>query len=121
MSDPIEIIVVEDEALILMAVSDYLSDYGFKVFEASNADEAIALLERHPSVRIVFTDIDMPGSMNGLRLAAAVRDRWPLVKIMVTSGKRLIEVTDLPDGGVFFSKPYDQKAICSAMQSLLAG
>ena len=81
------IVVVEDEALLLFSIADDLRDAGFSVLEASNADEAIALLESHPEIRLLFTDIDMPGSMDGLKLSAAVRDRWPPVKIIVTSGK----------------------------------
>ena len=73
----------------------------------ATADEAIAVLEKRDDVQLVFTDIDMPGSMNGLKLAAAVRDRWPPVRLVVTSGHGNIERTDLPDGGTFLPKPYD--------------
>ena len=62
----------------------------------------------------------MPGSMDGLKLSAAVRDRWPPVKIVVTSGHRMIEVTDLPDGSVFFSKPYQHDLVVSSMRELLS-
>ena len=68
----------------------------------------------------MFTDIDMPGSMDGLKLAAAVRDRWPPVKIIVTSGHRMVEITDLPDGSVFFSKPYRHTDVMQSMQKLLS-
>ena len=68
----------------------------------------------------MFTDIDMPGSMDGLKLSAAVRDRWPPVKIIVTSGHRLVEITDLPDGSMFFSKPYKYAAVISSIRELLA-
>ena len=62
----------------------------------------------------------MPGAMDGLKLAAAVRKRWPPVKIMVTSGARLVEITDLPDGSVFFSKPYDHASVLGSMREMLA-
>ncbi len=77
----ITVLIVEDEALVRMDIALLLEDDGFHVLEASNADDAISLLDAHPEVRLMFTDIDMPGSMDGLKLAAAVRDRWPPVKI----------------------------------------
>ncbi|WP_281280387.1 response regulator, partial [Pelagibacterium montanilacus] len=78
---------VEDEALILMDIVGQLKAEGFRTYEATNADAAVALLEAHADIGLIFTDIDMPGSMDGLKLAAAVRDRWPPVKIIVTSGR----------------------------------
>ena len=120
MGNKISVLVVEDEPLIRMDVVDQLEADGFEVFEAANADEAIALLASHSSIQVMFTDIDMPGSMDGLKLSAAVRDRWPPVKIIVTSGHRLVEITDLPDGSVFFSKPYRHDAVISSMRELLA-
>ncbi len=69
----------------------------------------------------MFTDVDMPGSMDGLKLSAAVRNRWPPVKIVVTSGKRLVEITDLPDGGVFFAKPYVYDQVIASFRTLLSG
>ena len=83
---PPVILVVEDEGLVRMAAADDLVEAGFKVIEAANADQAIQMLEAHPEITILFTDIDMPGSMDGPKLAAAVRDRWPPLKIIVTSG-----------------------------------
>src|SRR5665213_1405440 len=109
------VLVVEDEALIRMDVVDQLEGDGFRVFEASNADQAIAILAAQPDIDILFTDIDMPGSMDGLKLAASVRDRWPPVKIIVTSGHRTVEVPDLPDGSVFFSKPYQHAGVLNAL------
>lgn len=116
---PISLLIVDDEALIRFDMADQLADQGFRVFEASNADEAIAILAAEPSIRLLFTDVDMPGSMDGLKLSAAVRDRWPPVKIVVTSGKRLVEITDMPDGGVFFAKPYDHAEVVASFRALL--
>ncbi len=99
---PIAVLVVEDEAVILLVAKIFLEDEGFEVFEAGNAAEAIAILTERPEIHILFTDIDMPGSMNGLKLSAFVRDRWPPVRIIITSGKRMVEVTDLPHGSLFF-------------------
>jgi CheY-like chemotaxis protein len=80
------VLAVEDEPLTLMLAVDMIRDAGFEPLWASNADEAIRILESRDDIRIVFTDINMPGSMDGLKLAQAVRGRWPLVKIIVTSG-----------------------------------
>ena len=118
-SGKISILVVEDEPLVRLDVIDQLEDEGYQVFEAGSASEAIRILEANASIRLIFTDIDMPGSMDGLMLAAAVRDRWPPVKIIVTSGHRLVEITDMPDGSVFFSKPYKHAAVMETMRELL--
>jgi two-component system, response regulator PdtaR len=115
----IKVLVVEDEALVRLVFTDFLTADGFEVFEAGNADEAIARLEAHPDIHILFTDIDMPGSMDGLRLSAFVRDRWPPVQIVVTSGHRLVDIVDLPDGGVFFSKPYDRVAVAQSFRAMM--
>lgn len=120
MAEQIAVLVVEDEALILMDIAFQLETEGFEVHMAANADAAIDLLILHSGIRLIFTDIDMPGSMDGLKLAAAVRDRWPPIRIIVTSGARMVEITDLPDGSVFFSKPYDHRSVMSAMREMLA-
>ena len=83
---PIRILVVEDETFIRMDAAEMLGAAGFDILEAASADEAIQMLERDFDIRLLFTDIDMPGSMNGLKLAAAVRDRWPPVGIIATPG-----------------------------------
>jgi CheY-like chemotaxis protein len=120
MNDQIAVLVVEDEVLIRMDIADQLAGEGFIVFEAENAGRAIEILQREPGIHILFTDIDMPGSMDGLRLSAAVRDRWPPVKIIVTSGHRTVEITDLPDGSVFFSKPYRHAQVVESIKELMA-
>jgi CheY-like chemotaxis protein len=114
------ILVVEDESLLRMAGVAMVEDAGFEAIEASNAEEAIRLLESRDDVRPVFTDIDMPpGSMNGLKLAAAVRDRWPPIAIIIASGNRVPQKSDMPEGAVFFAKPYQQDAIMATMQDML--
>jgi CheY-like chemotaxis protein len=118
--DSITILVVEDEILVRMDIALSLEDHGFIVFEASNADEAIDFLDTHPEIKLMFTDIDMPGSMDGLKLAAAVRDRWPPVKIIVTSGHRQLSDNLLPVKGRFFSKPYDNIGVIRAINELIA-
>jgi CheY-like chemotaxis protein len=89
---------------------------GYRAIEASDADEAIAILEARKDIGIVFTDIDMPGSMDGLNLARAVRDRWPPIELILTSGHFDVPESDIPKGGVFFSKPYRDDEIVSALQ-----
>jgi two-component system, response regulator PdtaR len=120
MPPEIQILIVEDEPLLRMAISDHLFEQGYYVSEAADADEAIRHLEQNPDIRLIITDIDMPGSMDGLKLAEAVRDRWPPVKIIVVSGHRMVEITDLPDGSMFFSKPYSPTHLVSSMRDLLS-
>lgn len=116
---PIVVLVVEDEPLLRLDVADSLQEHGFEVIEAANADEAIVVLEHDKRIRLVFTDVDMPGTMDGLKLAGYVADRWPPIRIIVTSGHRLVEITDIPDGSVFFSKPYRPDAVATSMRELL--
>jgi len=110
------ILIVEDELLVRLCAVDTVAAAGFEVIEASSADEAIRILECRNDIRVVFTDIHMPGSMDGLKLAHAVRDRWPPIKIIVTSGRQLVPKDDLPEGGRFFAKPYDPTEICKALR-----
>jgi len=118
-SDPISVLVVEDEALIRMGVVDDLADAGFDVHEAANTDEAISILRAHPEIQALFTDVEMPGSMNGLRLAATVHDRWPPIKIIVTSGRVRVRKRDLPQDALFFPKPYDNTEVISTLRGLV--
>jgi CheY-like chemotaxis protein len=90
------------------------------VIEAADADEAIAILVARLDIRILFTDIDMPGNMDGLRLAAAVRNRWPPVKILVTSGHHQVKAEQLPSEALFFRKPYNPEALVSALKHMAA-
>ena len=102
-----KILLVEDEPLILMDVELRLQQAGHSVEAVSNADKAVGLLQSR-SFDLIITDIDMPGSMDGLMLAAAVRNRWAPVKIVVMSGKRRPTEADLPVHARFISKPLSQ-------------
>jgi CheY-like chemotaxis protein len=116
------VLVVEDEPLIRWGVAAALVEAGYHVREASHADEAIALLEKDQSIRLVFTDVQMPGSMDGLKLAWVVRDRWPPIHIIITSGHGLHPERDkLPDRCPYLPKPYEDVAVISAVRELLAG
>ncbi|HEV7433903.1 MAG TPA: response regulator [Pseudorhizobium sp.] len=119
MSKDIHVLVVEDEPLLRLNIVDNLADAGFVVSEASNASEAIMVLNQNHDIRLVFTDVDMPGSMDGIRLAAYIRDRWPPLKIIVTSGYRRVSDGDIPPESHFFSKPYDPRKIVRSMQQML--
>jgi CheY-like chemotaxis protein len=110
---------VEDEPITRMDVVDQLEEGGFQVFEAPDADRAIKILEANPAISILFTDVDMPGSMDGLKLAAAVRDRWPPIRIVVASGLRKINVDSLPSDSRFFTKPYNVNEIAATMRSMV--
>jgi len=98
-----------------MDICEQLHDLGFNVVEAANADQAIEKLATSAHIQVIFTDIDMPGSMDGLKLAAAVRDRWPPVRIIITSGHRSVSTADMPQDSRFFSKPFTAKAVAAAM------
>ena len=110
------VLVVEDEFFSRLHAVDLVEAAGYKAIEASNADEAIAILEMRKDIRIVFTDIDMPGSMDGLRLARAIRDRWPPIELILTSGHVDVPESEVPERGVFFSKPYRDREIIHALQ-----
>lgn len=109
------VLVVEDDPLLRLLAIDFIEDAGFEVVQATNADEAIAILERDKEIRIVFTDIDMPGSMDGIKLAAAVRDRWPPIEIILISGHKRPTDEILPERALFFPKPYDISAVTDAL------
>jgi CheY-like chemotaxis protein len=113
------VLVVEDDRLLRLDAADMIADAGFEVVEAANADEAIAILESRNDITVVFTDIQMPGSMDGLKLARAVRGRWPPIKIITTSGQRIIEETDLPEGGRFLPKPYNSVQVSSVLHEVM--
>ena len=114
------ILIVEDSGLIRLGAVDMAEREGFLVFEAANADDAIIILEQHPEIRLVFTDIEMPGSMDGLKLVRYISLRWPPIQLIVASGKVPREQTALPENVLFFSKPYRHTEIATAMRSLLA-
>lgn len=120
MDTHITVLVVEDEPLVRMDIADQLQDLGFKILEAANAAEAVKMLEVNADIQVMFTDVDMPGGMDGLMLATAVRDKWPPIKIIVTSGHRNVSMDDIPAKSRFFGKPYQAKAVASAMREMVA-
>jgi CheY-like chemotaxis protein len=115
------VLIVEDEFLLRLNAADMIGEAGFEVVEAANADRAIEILEARRDITVVFTDIQMPGSMDGLKLARAVRGRWPPIKIVATSGHAGLGATDLPEGGRFLSKPYSPTQIAGVLRELTSG
>ena len=114
------VLVVEDDWLLRLIAVEMVEDAGLVAIEAANADEAIAILECRADIALIFTDVDMPGSMDGLRLAHAVRRRWPPIKIIIVSGKTHLSNADLPSDARFFSKPYSVPNMISELRSLVA-
>lgn len=112
------VLVVEDEALIRMGAVQMVEDAGFAAMEANNADEAIRILESRPDIRAVFTDINMSGTMDGLKLAHAIRGRWPPIHLIVTSGVNVPNKEQLPANGRFIRKPYSAEHIATALRDL---
>src|SRR3954469_5736902 len=112
------VLIVEDELLLRIDAAEMIKAAGFEVVEAANADQAIEVLEARRDITVVFTDIQMPGSMDGLKLARAVRGRWPPIKIVATSGLVDVREQDLPDGGRFLPKPYSPHQIAGLLREL---
>lgn len=113
------VLVVEDIALIRMLAVDLLVQAGFEAIEAGSASEAIDILHRRADIHLVFTDVNMPGTMDGIKLCHYIRDRWPPVKLIVASGREVIKESQLPEGARFFSKPYHGGEIVEAIFGLL--
>ncbi len=90
------ILVVEDSPLILMSALELVKSAGFEGVGAESADEAIGILEARADIRLVFTDVEMPGTMDGVKLAQYIRDRWPPIHLIVASGRSILEESQLP-------------------------
>lgn len=114
------VLIVEDDFLIRMNAAEMIVAGGFKVVEAGNADQAILILENRLDIAVVFTDIQMPGSMDGLKLALMIRRRWPPIMIIATSGLVDVKQNDLPEGGRFLQKPYSREQIVRTLRELMS-
>lgn len=119
MNKPV-VLVVEDEPLVRLFASDMFEEAGFEVLQAPNATVAIATMEGRPDVRVVFTDVDMPGGISGIRLAACIRARWPSVQIIVTSGERWPADEPVLADVEFFPKPYLHDRVLDAVNRMAA-
>jgi CheY-like chemotaxis protein len=109
------VLVVEDEELLRMLATDMLEDHGLTVVQAATAEEALPILEDRDDIGVLFTDVNMPGRMDGLSLAAHVAERWPHIRLVVTSGRQGLTNNQLPDDGQFVQKPYRQSQLLSAI------
>jgi len=105
--------------LLRMRAVDMVEDAGFTPVEAVDADEAVAMLEARSDIALLFTDIQMPGSMDGLELAHAVHKRWPPIKIILVSGQLKLGNLDIPLDSCFFGKPLEPKVLIAQMRSML--
>ncbi|WP_114943953.1 response regulator [Microvirga calopogonii] len=114
------VLLVEDELLVRMAAAEDLQDAGFHVLEAANADVALAVLEAcSRDVQVLFTDIDMPGSMNGLDLAESVQQRWPHISLLISSAYHKPLPEQIPDDGRFVPKPYSSEDVVRCIRELV--
>jgi two-component system, response regulator PdtaR len=114
---PVAVLVVEDEPLVRTIIALTLEDAGFKVYEAANADQALGLLSECEDIRVLFTDVDMPGSMDGLELAHYAHSSHS-VWIIVTSGRRRVALRDLPPNAIFMEKPYPPSLVVNRLREM---
>jgi DNA-binding NtrC family response regulator len=112
------VLIVEDEVFVRLRGADLLAEAGFEVLEAGNADEALRILEATPEVRVVFSDVEMPGSLDGLGLARHICQHWPGIGIVLTSGHR-IRAETIPREGRFLAKPYDGQALVRHIEEIV--
>jgi two-component sensor histidine kinase/CheY-like chemotaxis protein len=113
------VLIVEDEMMLRMRAVDIVEDAGFCPVEAVNADEALSILESRSDISLLFTDIQMPGSMDGLKLAHAVHDRWPSIKIILVSGQVNPSNEERPVDSRFFGKPLSQEKMIAELQAMV--
>ena len=114
---PLVVLVVEDEAILRLQAADALEEAGFRVVEAPDADAALEVL-RNNCVEVLFTDIQMPGRMDGLELARYVHERWPDVRLVITSGRIRPTQQDLPDASAFIGKPYEASSLLNTVRKV---
>jgi CheY-like chemotaxis protein len=113
------VLVVEDEMLLRMRVVDMVEDAGYIPVEAVDADNALAILQSRSDIALLLTDIQMPGSMNGLQLAYAVHERWPPIKIILASGQLQLSSREIPPDSRFFGKPLKSSEMIAEMRDML--
>jgi CheY-like chemotaxis protein len=116
---PAVVLVVEDEMLLRMRAVGMVEDAGYTSVEAVDADEAVAILESRSDIALMFTDIQMPGSMDGLKLAHTVHRRWPPIKIILVSGQLKPANVDIPADSRFYGKPLEAKEMIAELQNMI--
>jgi two-component sensor histidine kinase/DNA-binding NarL/FixJ family response regulator len=120
-SEAPKVLIVEDEMMLRLGAVDLVEQAGFCPVQAVDADEAISILEARSDISLLFTDIQMPGSMDGLKLAHAVHDRWPAIKIILVSGQITPSESERPAQSRFFGKPINLDKMIPAMRAMLLG
>lgn len=113
------VLIVEDEAFTRMAAADAIGDIGIESYEAGDAIEALDVLEHHPEIGLIFSDVNMPGPIDGVALVHKAYELNPGVAILVTSGAKMIPDADLPDHGTFLPKPYSPQQLADAVRDKL--
>lgn len=113
------VLVVEDEPILRIAAVDMVEETGLTALEAPDADVALALLKARSDIRLVFTDVHMPGNLDGMHLAGLVRERWPRIDVIVTSGEVAPGERPMPSGGIFIPKPYDHDKLAHLINRLV--
>lgn len=114
------VLIVEDEPLIRMGVADYVGDTGFATLEAGSGDEALAILSERDDIDVVFTDVNMPGKIDGMALSRLISERWPQIGVIITKGMVRPRSVDLSPRAVFFTKPYNFKNLVDSIRSFAA-
>jgi CheY-like chemotaxis protein len=118
-NDQTLVLVVEDEPFVRMIAAEGLEDAGFEVLEAASADDALEILDSRDDVGVLFTDVNMPGSVDGVGLAKLVHERWPELRIVITSGMDRPRAKDIPDEGRFVAKPYRPGDVAHVIEELI--
>ena len=114
------VLIVEDEPLVRMMVIELFEDEGFEVLEAADADQALAIFRERRDVALLFTDVEMPGSLDGYALARWAEANRPTVRTVIVSGRAMPRAGDLPEGATFVGKPYDHDDVMRRIQTLMA-
>lgn len=117
--ETLSVLVVEDEPNVRLVATTYIEDLGFKVYEAEDADEALFALKEHPDINLIFTDIWMPGTMNGANLVDQISKEYPKIEIIVTSGRDVWDGFSLPEYGTFLPKPYQPSRLKALIEAKL--
>jgi len=117
----VKVLLVEDEALVRMAIAADLREAGCELVEASKSSDALTILETDPHIDVVITDNQMPGDLAGLALSRLIRGRWPEIGVILISGTKTISHTDLPQGVRFLAKPYESRQLTAIVRALAPG
>jgi DNA-binding NtrC family response regulator len=117
---PSVILIVEDEVMVRMHLADLLTEAGYRIIAMANADHAMAVIGARPDIELLFTDIVLPGAIDGCTLARAVNQRWPQIGLLVASGKTQPSPGELPDRAHFIAKPYSRSDLLPKIEELLA-